>query len=402
MIIRRISAVVVLIALTAIIVWSQAGGLINATRGTPQPNDGTTGTTLNQTAIINTSGNAITAGTGNTTVPTYIVIGGAGTTGQANLAMNGSLAPCKMDGTASSTGNFFVINSTTTAGDCHAQSAAPSSGVWVIGYLHDSSTTSGSNALVQVNGFVYGGGGGGSTGYPPPRTTFGQYDEFDVATQSSALWGRLQWFCTSSGSAYLNTIAAGPSNTGALSIVGGTPTRSERCYLETDVGTNTFAAMYGNVSTYTWDQQYTFSSDAYGNSTTGVTLYIGLATGFAAGSPVADGIMLRYDATLGTPDTTFHIACYKGSTTPVTNVNTSITPTTSQNYTIDLFSTVAGTVGATLYNSTGSSIYTNSSVCTGANVTTQALGPGWSLLQAGTTTQTILMDRYSFTSTPTR
>lgn len=132
-------------------------GLINAARGYPQPNDGVTGTALNETAVVNSAGNALTASTSNTTVPVYIVVGGAGTTGIASLAMEGSLAPCRMDSTvASAGGGFYVVNSTTVGGDCHAQSAAPANGVWVIGFLHDSSTTSGANALVLINGFYYG------------------------------------------------------------------------------------------------------------------------------------------------------------------------------------------------------------------------------------------------------
>lgn len=149
------------------LLFAQAGGLINGTRGFPQANDGATGTTVNLLATINTSGNAIKATTGNTSVPTLIVVGGAGTTGNAALASNGTLAPCTMDATiASAAGGDFVIASTGTAGQCHPQSAAPSAGTWVVGYLAASSTTSGSTALVVVDGFIYGGagsGGGGAT-----------------------------------------------------------------------------------------------------------------------------------------------------------------------------------------------------------------------------------------------
>lgn len=136
--------------------FAQSGGMVNGTRGYPQPNDGTTGTVVNETAIVNSAANAITAATSNTTVPTYIVVGGAGTTGNAVLASNGTLAPCKMDTAVSSSGGgYYIINSTTTAGDCHPQSAAPSAGIWVIGTLHDATTSSGSNALVSVNGYFY-------------------------------------------------------------------------------------------------------------------------------------------------------------------------------------------------------------------------------------------------------
>lgn len=125
----------------------------------PVMNAGTTGTTLNETAIVNSSGNAIVAGTINTGVPTYIVIGGGGTVGQAQLAVTGP-AYCTMDSTiASAAGWYYVINSTSTPGDCHAQSAAPSGGTWVIGYLESASTTSGAKSLVHVSSYVYGGTG---------------------------------------------------------------------------------------------------------------------------------------------------------------------------------------------------------------------------------------------------
>lgn len=125
-------------------------------------NDGTTGTTVNETAIVNSTLNAIAAGTGNTAVPTYIVVGGAGTTGQAQLATSGP-ASCVMDTTiGSAAGWYYVINSTTAAKECHPQSAAPSAGTWVIGYLSASSTTSGAAAQVVVSSFVYGGSSSGA------------------------------------------------------------------------------------------------------------------------------------------------------------------------------------------------------------------------------------------------
>lgn len=129
----------------------------------PITNAGTTGTTVNQTAIVNSSNAAVLAGTGNTTVPTYIVVAGGGTAGQAQLAAVGP-ASCVMDSTiASGAAWYYVINSTTTAGYCHAQSAAPTAGTWVIGYLQSASTTSGSTAQVNVNSYIYGGGSGGIT-----------------------------------------------------------------------------------------------------------------------------------------------------------------------------------------------------------------------------------------------
>lgn len=130
----------------------------------PAANDGTTGTAVNETAIVNSTNNAITAGTSNTGVPTYIVAAGAGLLGQAQLVVLGP-ASCLMDSTiASGAAWYYVVNSTTTPGDCHAQAAAPAAATWVIGYLNASATTSGVTAQVMVASFVY--GGGGSTTYP--------------------------------------------------------------------------------------------------------------------------------------------------------------------------------------------------------------------------------------------
>lgn len=112
-------------------------------------NDGVTGTTVNLLAIVQTDGTAIKAATTNTNVPVYIVVAGAGTTGNARLAVSGQ-ASCVMDSTTSNTGGFYVIASTATAGRCHTQSAQPSA--YVMGTMISSSTTSGSSATVAVGG----------------------------------------------------------------------------------------------------------------------------------------------------------------------------------------------------------------------------------------------------------
>ncbi len=125
----------------------------------PISNAAVTGTILNNTAVINSSGNAIVATISNTTVPTYIVASNSGTTGQAQLAVLGQ-ALCVMDSTVSgSAAWYYVINSTTVGGACHPQLLAPSAGTWVIGYLSSASTTAGQPALVNVNSFIYGGAG---------------------------------------------------------------------------------------------------------------------------------------------------------------------------------------------------------------------------------------------------
>lgn len=108
-------------------------------------NDGTTGTTANQLAKINSSGNAVLAGTGDTAVPVFIVVSGAGTSGSATLAVT-STANCQMDAGGAAIGHFIVASSV-TGGRCQdAGASAPTSG-WVIG---QATTTAAANANVTV------------------------------------------------------------------------------------------------------------------------------------------------------------------------------------------------------------------------------------------------------------
>jgi len=231
------------------------------------------------------------------------------------------------------------------------------------------------------------------------RTLFQQYDEFDANVNNGAgTFGRLNWGCGAAGTGATISMIAGPSLTGAADFSEpATSGHDNECSSSTAGAT--FVAIHGNMSTYTFDQMYTFQSSIYGNSTTGFRFYFGLAGTRVAGAP-SDGFVVRYDPSLGAPDTTFHVACYKASTTPVTDVSTALgAPTVSQNYSVEIFSTVAGTIGMTVFDNTGAQLYTNSSVCTGSNVTTSALGPVFSVTQLGSSAQTFDIDRYSFKRT---
>lgn len=144
---KRLSTLLALLLLPAV-AFGQASRAV--------PNAGTTGTTLNSLATIQTAYTAVIATTSNTAVPTYIVVAGAGTSGIGVLAFGGQ-GLCTMDSTiASAAAGDYIIASVTTGGDCHAQSAAPALGVWVVGFLDSASTTSGSTALVNVVSGFYG------------------------------------------------------------------------------------------------------------------------------------------------------------------------------------------------------------------------------------------------------
>jgi hypothetical protein len=79
-------------------------------------NAGTTGTTLNRLAkLTGAPSTAVITGTGDTSGIVGVVVGGAGTTGNAQIAVDG-IASCVFDG--ATTANHYVQNSAATAGDC--------------------------------------------------------------------------------------------------------------------------------------------------------------------------------------------------------------------------------------------------------------------------------------------
>ncbi len=124
-------------------------------------NDGTTGTTLSQLAKANSSGNAINAGTGDTGIPVFVVVGGAGTSGNAQLAVAGAVI-CKFDA-AGGTAGHYVQASTATGGRCmDAGATVPTSG-WIVGSLLSSPAANANGTVLLVQGFLPSTGGGGVT-----------------------------------------------------------------------------------------------------------------------------------------------------------------------------------------------------------------------------------------------
>jgi hypothetical protein len=123
-------------------------------------NDTVTGTT-NNLLMKPTSTGCIKAGTGDINTQTYIVQRGGATSGFAQY-VSGGQGLCTMDANGSNTRGFYVIASTGTAGQCHAQSAAPSVGIWVIGQMIANSTSVGASAAVNVDGYFYVASGAGT------------------------------------------------------------------------------------------------------------------------------------------------------------------------------------------------------------------------------------------------
>ena len=117
-------------------------------------NAGSTGTTVNKLAKLS-SGTAVIAGTSDTDGVVGVVVGGAGTTGSAQIAVNGQ-ASCVFEN--ATTAGHFVIIGTTTAGDCRDAGATRSTTSQTIGRV----LTAGSAGTSQTVALDLSPGGGSS------------------------------------------------------------------------------------------------------------------------------------------------------------------------------------------------------------------------------------------------
>lgn len=132
------------------------------------PNAGTTGTTLNKLAKINSNGSLVITATSDTSGAYGVVVAGAGTSGSADVAQVGQ-ASCVFDG-ATTAGDYVTISSS-TAGDCHDDGASAPAGVQAVGRVLTTNASAGTYAMALLSG----GGGGGST-VPGGSSTDVQYN----------------------------------------------------------------------------------------------------------------------------------------------------------------------------------------------------------------------------------
>ena len=148
-------------------------------------NDGTTGTTASKLAKLTASGAAIIAATADTDGMIGVVTGGAGTTGNAQVAVDGQ-ASCVFDG--ATTAGHFVAISATTAGDCHDAGAARSATSQTIGRVLSTNGSSGTYTVeLGLNAASSGAiSGSGTTNYvarwTPNGSTLGIGTLYDTGT----------------------------------------------------------------------------------------------------------------------------------------------------------------------------------------------------------------------------
>jgi len=126
------------------------------------PNDGSTGTVLNQLAVFNTNSpsQAVLASTSATNGVIGLVQGGAGKSGNAVITWRG-YAYCIFDNVT--TAGDAVIASASTAGDCHDTGSGAQPGSQLIGYVDVTNATSGQTNGMRVSLQPPQGGGGNVT-----------------------------------------------------------------------------------------------------------------------------------------------------------------------------------------------------------------------------------------------
>lgn len=126
-----------------------AGTYVDTTTGalaTDVTNEGTTGTTLNKLAkLTGAPGTAIISATSDTAGVVGVVVDGAGTTGNAQIARNGQAA-CAFD--AATTAGDYVQISSTIAGDCHDFGTAYPTAGQVLGRVLSTNAVAGNYGML--------------------------------------------------------------------------------------------------------------------------------------------------------------------------------------------------------------------------------------------------------------
>lgn len=138
---------------------SEPVDLTNGALVTEIPNAGTTGTTLNKLAkLTGAPSTVVILTTADTTGVAGVVVGGAGTTGNALVARQGQ-ASCVFDG--ATTAGDYVQASTSVAGDCtDATATYPTTGQ-ILGRVLSTNGSGGTYAMTLFSPEIRGGSGGG-------------------------------------------------------------------------------------------------------------------------------------------------------------------------------------------------------------------------------------------------
>ena len=140
------------------------------------PNDGATGTVLNELAVFNANSpsQAVLASTSSSNGVIGVVQGGAGKTGNAMITWRG-YAYCIFD--SATTAGDAVVASTSTAGDCHDTGSGTQPGAQLIGFVDVTNTVPGQTNGIRVSLQPPQSGGGGNV-----ASVFGRTGAVTAAT----------------------------------------------------------------------------------------------------------------------------------------------------------------------------------------------------------------------------
>lgn len=314
------------------------------------PNDASTGTTVNKLAKLTSAGAAIIASTTDTDGEIGVVIGAAGKSGNAQIAVSGT-AGCVFDG-ATTAGDFVGISSS-TAGDCHDAGATRPLSAQTIGRVLSTNASGGTYEVTMALGVTNTAGGGSGT---VNSGTAGQMAYY--ATSTTAVSGNAN--ATISGGALtlgvstsaLGSLILSGNTSGAVSILPQAAAGTYNFNLPTSAGSSGQPLLSGGggSSPQTYDANASFSAGAlslgasgtagsvtYGNATSG-TITVQPVTG-ALGTVTAS-----LPANTGTIAETnlkqSWTAAQRGTPTNITISTATFTPNfdTAQNFEIDLTS----------------------------------------------------------------
>jgi len=209
-------------------------------------NAGTTGTTLNKLAkLTGAPSTAVITATTDTTGILGVVIGGAGTTGNASIAIMGQVQ-CVFDG-ATTAGNY-VINSSTVAGDCKDGGSAFPNTSLVLGRILSTNAAGGTFTMEMTTPDASFGTGGNGKSSPGGSTNDFQWNNGGVFAggslqrQSSTIVGlpdsTWSFRFGGSGQPTLSSVSAGLSLTNGEMIATGyrSSNNTPALYMSPNVG----------------------------------------------------------------------------------------------------------------------------------------------------------------------
>ena len=234
--------------------------------------------------------------------------------------------------------------------------------------------------------------GGYNVNGPLDPTSISIDEEFWPSSNGEGITGQYGWasHVLTGGSCTITPTTGNYPNLGVLYVASDTVS-THGCNLALDYGSpNTFPTLQ---STWAWYSEWIFASVT---ATTSQQLRVGFVPSGNTTNIPASGYYLRYDTTLGTPDTNFML-CVNSSSTEVC-ANTGIPADTSY-HRVKIYWVNSSTIGMSFYNAgalQSSATFCPSGCTVSATPTTVALVPSAMIATATTAARAIQLDLFAF------